>query len=84
MQIEAITMRVNWKRHIETNPAIMLGKPVIKGTRVTVELVLEKLAEGETIEAVLESHPHLTRKSVQACLSYASDIIKNETSYSLA
>lgn len=76
-------MKINWKRYIETNPTIMLGKPVIKGTRITVELILEKLAEGESTEAILESHPHITRKTIQACLAYASDVMKNETSYSL-
>ena len=76
-------MKVNWKRYIETNPAVMLGKPVIKGTRITVELILEKLAEGESEQAILESHPHIARKAIQACLAYASDMIRNETLYSV-
>jgi uncharacterized protein (DUF433 family) len=79
-----MNMRINWKRYIETKSEVMLGKPVIKGTRITVELILEKLAEGEGINAILESHPKITRKEIQACLSYASDVIKNEISYSLA
>ena len=45
---------------IQTDPSIMMGKPVIAGTRITVELILEKLAEGETIEQLLEEHPRLT------------------------
>ncbi len=46
---------------IETNPAVMMGKPVVAGTRITVELVLEKLAAGETVEQILDSHPRLTK-----------------------
>ena len=56
---------------IEINPKIMVGKPVINGTRITVELVLEKLAAGESIEDILTSYPHLTREQILACLDYA-------------
>ncbi len=56
---------------IEINPKIMVGKPVIKGTRITVELILEKLAEGETIDSILRSYPHLNREQILACLEYA-------------
>lgn len=56
---------------IEINPKIMVGKPVIKGTRITVELVLEKLASGQTIEDILRSYPHLNREQILACLEYA-------------
>ena len=53
---------------IESNPKIMMGKPVIKGTRITVELILEKLAAGETVEQILEAHPRVTKPAVQAAL----------------
>ena len=56
---------------IEINPKIMVGKPVIKGTRITVELILEKLAAGETIEDILNSYTHLNRGQILACLEYA-------------
>jgi len=56
---------------IEINPKIMVGKPVIRGTRITVELMLEKLAAGESVEDILRSYPHLTREQVLACLDYA-------------
>ena len=55
---------------IESNPAVMMGKPVIHGTRITVELILEKLAAGETIEQILDSQPRLTRDGVFALTSY--------------
>ena len=77
-------MRADWKKHITSDPKVMLGKPIIKGTRITVELILEKLSEGEPIEQILESHPQLVKKSIYACLAYAQDSIKNETAYSLA
>ena len=51
---------------IVSNPKIMVGKPVIKGTRITVELILEKLAAGQTIEQILEDYPHLTREGIRA------------------
>lgn len=54
---------------IEVNPEVMMGKPVIKGTRITVELVLEKLAAGETVEQILDAHPRLTREAILA-ISY--------------
>ncbi len=62
---------------IQSNPAIMMGKPVIAGTRITVELILEKLAAGETIEQVLEAHSRLTKKAVLAALAYAAETLRN-------
>lgn len=56
---------------IEINPKIMVGKPVIKGTRITVQLVLEKLAAGQSIDDILGSYPHLNREQILACLEYA-------------
>lgn len=73
-------MKVNWRRYVETNPAIMLGKLVIMGTRITVELSVERLAERESVHAIFESHPDISRKAIRACLAYTSDIIRNETS----
>jgi uncharacterized protein (DUF433 family) len=56
---------------IKTDPNVMMGKPVIVGTRITVELILEKLAAGETVEQILDAHPRLTREAVSAALLYA-------------
>lgn len=60
-------------RLIESDPAVMLGKPVIRGTRITVELILRKLGAGETIEQIIESHPRLTREQIRAALAYAAE-----------
>jgi len=66
---------------IESNPAVMMGKPVIAGTRITVELVLEKLAAGETIEEILDAHPRLTREAVLAAIGFAAQALKADVVY---
>jgi uncharacterized protein (DUF433 family) len=66
------------EKYIWRNPEIMLGKPVIKGTRITVELVIRKFAEGYTVEEILVSYPHLKKEQIYAALEYAADIIANE------
>ena len=59
--------------HITIDPAVMMGKPVVKGTRITVESIIEKLAAGESVEQVLASHPRLTEESIRAALNYDVD-----------
>jgi len=61
---------------IVSNPAVMMGKPFIKGTRITVKLILEKLGTGETIEQILEAHPRLTREGIQAALSFEAKTLR--------
>ena len=63
---------------IEVNPRVMLGKPVIKGTRVPVELLLWKLGEGATQEDLLEGYPHLTREDILAAIAYAADVVAHK------
>lgn len=75
---------INWKEYIISNPQVMYGKPVIKNTRVSVELILEKLAEGETISSILEGYPHVKQEAIYACLAYAMESVKNEIIYSIA
>jgi uncharacterized protein (DUF433 family) len=60
------------ERLIQSDPSIMMGKPVVAGTRIPVELILEKLAAGETIEQLLGAHPRLTREGVLAALDFAT------------
>ena len=57
---------------IQSDPVVMMGKPVVAGTRITVELILEKLSKGETIDQILEAHPRLTRQCVLAAQSFAT------------
>lgn len=66
---------------IESNPKIMMGKPVIKGTRITVELILEKLAAGETVEQILEAHPRVTKPALQAALEFAAQALRADVVY---
>lgn len=61
-----------------------MGKPVVAGTRVTVELILEKLSEGETIEQILEAHPRLTREGVLAALKFAAQALRADVVYPTA
>ena len=66
---------------IQSDPAVMRGKPVVTGTRITVELILEKLAAGETIEQILAAHPRLTREGVQAALAFAAKALRADVVY---
>ena len=63
---------------IEINPKVMIGKPVIRGTRITVELILRKLGEGAKEEDILEAYPRLTRGDIHAAIRYAADTLAHE------
>jgi uncharacterized protein (DUF433 family) len=69
---------------VVSNPGVMMGKPVIAGTRITVELILEKLAGGETVEQLLDAHPRLTEDAVRAALAFAADALRADVIYPLA
>lgn len=75
---------MNWQAHISTNPNILYGKPTIKNTRIPVDLLLEKLSEGETFEGLLAAYPHLKREDLLAVMRFAAESIRNEVIYSLA
>ncbi len=66
---------------IVSNPDVMLGKPVVEGTRITVELILEKLSAGESVEDILDGYPTLTRESVLAAIKYAVDVLRLDVIY---
>jgi uncharacterized protein (DUF433 family) len=68
---------------ITSDPNVMLGKPVVAGTRITVELILEKLATGETEAQILEAYPRLTREGIQAAIQYALDTLRTDAVYPL-
>lgn len=72
------------KKMIVSDPAVMMGKPVIAGTRITVELILEKLAAGETIEQVLNAYPRLTREAILAALEFAAETLRADVVYPTA
>lgn len=72
---------MNWQEHIVIDPEVLVGKPVIKGTRISVEFVIELLGEGWPTERVLREYDRLTSMDIQACLAYAGEILKSERVY---
>lgn len=75
---------INWRDYITSDPDILFGKPVIKGTRVPVHLILEKLGKGESVTELLCAYPRVSEQAIHACLIFAADSIKNETIVPLA
>jgi uncharacterized protein (DUF433 family) len=72
------------KQLIVSDPNVMMGKPVVAGTRITVELILEKLSAGETVEQILAAHPRLTREAIQAALAFAAEALRADVVYPTA
>jgi len=75
--------KMNPKEKIEVNPKIMLGKPVIKGTRITVELILKKLSEGISKNDLLDAYPNIKEDDIQAALAYAAESLSFEETVTL-
>jgi uncharacterized protein (DUF433 family) len=76
-------MGEDWRERITVDPKVLSGKPVIKGTRIAVEFILELLANSWTVEDILKSYPQLKREDVAAALKYAAEILKEEKAYTL-
>lgn len=68
---------MNWKKHIVSNKDVLLGKPTIKGTRLSVEFILERLASGWSEETILENYPQLKKSDLQAVFAYLNDCVKD-------
>lgn len=75
---------MNWKERIELNPAILTGKPIIKGTRLAVEFVIDLLANGWSEQQILDNYPELTREDIKGCLVYTSALLHAQKVYPLA
>ena len=73
----------DYRDTVVSNPEVMMGKPVIAGTRITVELILEKLAAGETVEQVLAAHPRLNEDAIRAALAFAANALRADVIYPL-
>jgi uncharacterized protein (DUF433 family) len=69
---------MSWRERIVADPEILVGKPAIKGTRISVELILERLAAGWSVDTVLEAYPRLTREDIQAALAFAAEFMGEE------
>jgi uncharacterized protein (DUF433 family) len=77
-------IKMDYNKYIIRNPEVMLGKPIIKGTRITVELVMRKLAGGYTIDDLIASYPHINKEQIYAAFEYAADLIANEEVFEMA
>ncbi len=73
----------DWRARIVVDPAILAGKPIIRGTRLAVEFVLDLLAGGWSLDEVTGNYPGITGEDVRACLRYANDLLKAERAYPL-
>ena len=73
------TAEMDMLKRITSNPKIFGGKPIVRGLRISVEMILSLLAQGETVEVILDDYPSLTREDVQACLAYAHAVIANDS-----
>ena len=74
---------MDWQTRITVDPLVLVGKPIIKGTRIAVEFIVELLGRGWTVEQILHEYDHLQREDIQACLAYAGELLKSERVYLL-
>jgi uncharacterized protein (DUF433 family) len=74
---------MDWRDRVVAHPDVLVGKPVIKGTRISVELVMDLLAAGYTAQQIIEQYDHLTREDIQACLAYAREVVQSERVYAV-
>jgi uncharacterized protein (DUF433 family) len=74
---------MDWRSTIVADPDILVGKPVISGTRISVELVMDLLAASYTLDQVIEQYDHLTRDDIKACLAYAKEVVQSEGVYAV-
>lgn len=83
MHTEGDTNHMNWQDRIVVDPNILVGKPIVKGTRLSVEFIVDLLASGWTETDILRNYPGLTREDILACLAYASALLQAERVYSI-
>lgn len=76
-------LMVEWRKRIVVDQNVLVGKPVIKGTRIAVELVIDLLARGYSNQQILDQYDHITSDDIQACLAYASETLRSERVYAL-
>lgn len=74
---------MDWEDRITVDPKVMVGKPIIKGTRITVEFIIELLAANWTVDQILKEYDHLHREDIQACLRYAKEVLSSERVYAI-
>ena len=74
---------MEWRKRIRVDPKVLVGKPVIAGTRISVELIIDLLAAGWSNDQILENYPGVTVEDIRACLSYAGELLHEEKVYPL-
>jgi uncharacterized protein (DUF433 family) len=74
---------MDWHQRIVIDPDVLVGKPVIKGTRISVELVIDLMARGYSKEQIIDQYDHITAEDIQACLAYASETLRSERVYAM-
>ncbi|HVR94984.1 MAG TPA: DUF433 domain-containing protein [Thermoanaerobaculia bacterium] len=74
---------MDWRERIVIDPGILVGKPIIRGTRISVELIVDLLARGYEKKQILEQYDHITAEDIQACLAYASETLRSERVYAI-
>jgi uncharacterized protein (DUF433 family) len=72
---------MNWRERVTVDPEVLAGKPVVKGTRLSVEFIVGLLAEGWTDQQLRANYPSLSEQDVRACLAYAAEVLRDETTY---
>jgi uncharacterized protein (DUF433 family) len=80
---EQAEVLMDWRERIVVNPKVLVGKPVVKGTRIAVELVIDLMARGYSKEQIIEQYDHITVEDIQACLAYASETLRSERVYAI-
>jgi len=75
---------MDWRDSIEVNPKVLVGEPIVRGTRISVELVLEMIAAGVSEAEILDNYPGLTAEDIRACVAYAAEIVASERVYPLS
>jgi uncharacterized protein (DUF433 family) len=75
---------MNWRDYIASDPEILVGKPTVKGTRLSVDLILDRLADGWTAEDLFQAYPRLTPEALQAVFAFAAEILKDEDYIAIA
>lgn len=73
--------KMNWRERIIVDPTILVGKPVIRGTRLAVEFIVELLSQGWSEQEILRNYPGITREDIRACLAYATEMLRTEKVY---
>jgi len=76
--MEDVNMNCRWASRVVTNPDILTGKPIVAGTRISVELILDCMASGWSVDKVVEAYPHITPEDVLAALAFAADVLRRK------